>query len=154
MWCIFQGLYALRAHLQPSLLRFWQFLLSADPGSCRHLHAAAAVFAETWLCLVPQIQAAAAICMLTVLVIFVAVTFEAPLPKPLPSYLAATYTGYASIAVMPISLASSTVFSEAMWQRCWATSTKRWADRRFRCFDLAPLEDMPKLPAQPNLPSA
>jgi len=72
-----------------------------------------------------QIQAAAAISMLIVLVIFVSVTFKAPLPKPLPSYLAATYTGYASIAVMPISLASSTVFSEAMWQRCWATSTKR-----------------------------
>lgn len=38
------------------------------------------------------------------------------------------HTGYASIAVLPISLASSTIFSEAMWQRCWATVDKRCRD--------------------------
>ena len=38
-------------------------------------------------------------------------------------------SGYASIAVLPISLASSTIFSEAMWQRCWATVDKRCYDR-------------------------
>mmetsp|Transcript_1562 Transcript_1562/g.4619 ORF Transcript_1562/g.4619 Transcript_1562/m.4619 type:complete len:552 (+) Transcript_1562:384-2039(+) len=72
-----------------------------------------------------QIQAAAAIGMVIVLVIFVAVTFKAPLPRPLPDYLGVTFQGYSSIAVMPISLMCATVFSEAMWQRCWATSTKK-----------------------------
>jgi Na+/proline symporter len=72
-----------------------------------------------------QVQAGCAISIIVILVIWVAATFKAPLPKPMPSYLAATYTGYASIAVLPISLASSTIFSEAMWQRCWATADKR-----------------------------
>lgn len=54
---------------------------------------------------------------------------KAPLPKPMPNYLRATYTGYASIVVLPISLMSSTIFSEAMWQRCWATANKRCGGR-------------------------
>lgn len=72
-----------------------------------------------------QVQAACAISMILVLTIWVAVTFKAPLPKPMPSYLATPYVGYASIVTMPVSLMSSTVFSEAMWQRCWATVDKR-----------------------------
>ena len=64
--------------------------------------------------------------MVAVLFIFVAVTFRAPLPKPLPNYLSGlNFYGYSSIASMPISLFSATVFSEAMWQRCWATVDKR-----------------------------
>lgn len=42
------------------------------------------------------------------------------------------HPGYASIAVLPISLASSTIFSEAMWQRCWATADKRCCGRDAR----------------------
>lgn len=33
--------------------------------------------------------------------------------------------GYSSIFVMPASLFTATVFSEAMWQRAWASSDKR-----------------------------
>jgi hypothetical protein len=63
--------------------------------------------------------------MVLVLFIFVAVTFRAPLPRPLPPNLAVNFYGLSSIADMPISLFSSTVFSEAMWQRCWATVDKK-----------------------------
>ncbi|KAK9811347.1 hypothetical protein WJX72_002216 [[Myrmecia] bisecta] len=73
-----------------------------------------------------QAQAVLSVILLAVLFIFVAVTFRQPLPHPLPSYLGpSNYSGLSSIAVMPISLASSTVFSEAMWQRCWASKTDR-----------------------------
>lgn len=66
--------------------------------------------------------------MVAVLFIFVAATFRAPLPKPMPNYLSGlNFYGYSSIASMPISLFSATVFSEAMWQRCWATVDKRCA---------------------------
>lgn len=40
-----------------------------------------------------QVQAGCAISIIVILVIWVAATFKAPLPKPMPSYLAATYTG-------------------------------------------------------------
>ena len=33
--------------------------------------------------------------------------------------------GYSSILTMPLSLFAATVFSEAMWQRCWASSDTR-----------------------------
>lgn len=75
--------------------------------------------------LTDQVQAFAAIFMVLVLFIFVAATFRADLPRPLPKHLGVTFPGLSSIAVMPISLASATVFSEAMWQRCWATNTRR-----------------------------
>lgn len=53
-----------------------------------------------------------------ILVIYVAVTYRVPL-GPLPDYLQFNNQyGYAAVAVMPISLVSSTLFSEAMWQRC------------------------------------
>ena len=34
-------------------------------------------------------------------------------------------SGYSSILTMPLSLFAATVFSEAMWQRCWASSDTR-----------------------------
>ena len=75
-----------------------------------------------------QVQAFASLAMVAVLFIFVAATFRAPLPKPLTSDLSGlNFYGYSSIADMPISLFSATVFSEAMWQRCWATVDKRCA---------------------------
>ncbi len=80
-----------------------------------------------WL-LTLQVQAFASLAMVAVLFIFVAATFRAPLPKPLTSDLSGlNFYGYSSIADMPISLFSATVFSEAMWQRCWATVDKRCA---------------------------
>ncbi len=33
--------------------------------------------------------------------------------------------GYSSIFVMPASLFTATVFSEAMWQRAWASSDRK-----------------------------
>lgn len=72
-----------------------------------------------------QVQAFSAITMIVVLFIFVAATFDEKLPSIKSAGLGPSFAGYSSIAVLPISLASSTVFSEAMWQRCWATTTKR-----------------------------
>ena len=65
--------------------------------------------------------------MVLVLFIFVAATFDEPLPRPLPANLRPNFYGYSSIGVMPISLVCATIFSEAMWQRCWATATKKCA---------------------------
>ena len=42
---------------------------------------------------------------------------DAPLPCPI--------SGYSSIFVMPASLFAATIFSEAMWQRVWASKDKR-----------------------------
>ncbi|CAI5988363.1 unnamed protein product [Closterium sp. NIES-64] len=68
----------------------------------------------------PQHQAGISVVFVLVLFIFVCATFDAPL-GPLPSEpVDLTWSneyGLASIAVMPISLISSTLFSEAMWQR-------------------------------------
>eukprot|EP00475_Leptophrys_vorax_P024836 TRINITY_DN3444_c0_g1_i1.p1 TRINITY_DN3444_c0_g1~~TRINITY_DN3444_c0_g1_i1.p1 ORF type:complete len:566 (-),score=138.06 TRINITY_DN3444_c0_g1_i1:669-2306(-) len=36
-----------------------------------------------------------------------------------------TLAGYSSVFVQPVSLSSSTVFLESMWQKCWASSDKR-----------------------------
>lgn len=68
-----------------------------------------------------QWQAFLSIVFVFILFIFVCVTFDAEL-GPLPEQLQFdNYYGYSSILVMPLSLISSTLFSEAMWQRCWAT---------------------------------
>jgi hypothetical protein len=37
--------------------------------------------------------------------------------------------GYSSIFVMPASLFTATVFSEAMWQRAWASADRRCGQR-------------------------
>lgn len=75
----------------------------------------------------PQVQAFTSLIMVLVLFIFVAATFDEPLPRPLPANLRPNFYGYSSIGVMPISLVCATIFSEAMWQRCWATATKKCA---------------------------
>ena len=80
-----------------------------------------------WLILLSNEQAVASVLLILVLVIFVSVTFHAPLPTPLPTELGwSNYTGFASIAVMPISLTCASVFSEAIWQRCWAAESPRY----------------------------
>lgn len=78
-----------------------------------------------------QVQALNSLLMVLVLFIFVAATFRAPLPTPLPANLRPNFYGYSAIAVMPVSLVSATIFSEAMWQRCWATATKKCAPRAY-----------------------
>ena len=70
------------------------------------------------------------IILITILTIYVAVTFREPLPKPLPNDttyatgfpLGANKLGYGSIFSLPVSLMSATIFSEAMWQKVSAAS--------------------------------
>lgn len=54
-----------------------------------------------------------------------------PIPNPLPDYstgssfaLGPNLAGYTSIFTLGASLACATVFSEAMWQRVWASADK------------------------------
>jgi SSS family solute:Na+ symporter len=87
-----------------------------------------------------QVQAIATILLVTILTIYVAVTFRAPLPKPLPNDpnfgynpwtgyvswpLGVNDNGYSAIFSMPVSLIAATVFSEAMWQKVWASKDKK-----------------------------
>lgn len=73
-----------------------------------------------------QFQGAASVVFAVVIAIYVGINFDAPLPTPLNKYLKGTTEyGYSSILTMPLSLMSATVFSEAMWQRCWASSSPR-----------------------------
>lgn len=56
------------------------------------------------------VQAALGLTLAAILVIWTAVTFRGPLPRPLPDNLAINNEGLSSIAVMPISLFSASVF--------------------------------------------
>ena len=58
-------------------------------------------------------QAAVSLLMAAILIIWTAVTFRQPLPRPLPDNLAINYNGLSAIAVMPISLFSASVFRYA-----------------------------------------
>jgi hypothetical protein len=70
-------------------------------------------------------QALLSVVVVLILVLYVAIDFRRPLP-PLPDYLGPdNYNGLSAIAVMPISLISATIFSEAMWQRCAPTTHHR-----------------------------
>ena len=52
------------------------------------------------------------------LCLYVALTHP-PISKPLPPDLAwGNYYGRSSLLVMPVALTSTTLLSEAMWQRC------------------------------------
>ena len=65
----------------------------------------------------PFSQALTTVVVIIILFIYVCVTFREPL-GPLPEPLAwNNYYGLAAIAVMPVSLISATLFSEALWQR-------------------------------------
>jgi hypothetical protein len=55
-------------------------------------------------------QAGISLLTAAILVIWTAVTFRGPLPRPLPASLGINYNGLSSIAVMPISLFSASVF--------------------------------------------
>ena len=77
-------------------------------------------------------QALVSVLVVLIIFIYVAVTFDGKLGSLPNNYLDlgydlsfSNYLGYAAIAVMPISLTSATIFSEAMWQRCWASADKR-----------------------------
>ncbi|KAG0212480.1 hypothetical protein BGX28_006247 [Mortierella sp. GBA30] len=64
--------------------------------------------------------------LLIVMAIYVAVTYRPQsLPTPLPEEIGANYWGYAAIGAMPISMVCATLFSEAPWQRIWASADER-----------------------------
>ena len=56
--------------------------------------------------------------MAAILIVWTAATFRGPLPRPLPSNLGINYSGLSSIAVMPISRVSSSVFRRAAGCSC------------------------------------
>lgn len=72
-----------------------------------------------------QVQGIASICLAIVLVAWVGATHRTPLQSPLPPELGPNEYGYTSIFTLGLSLLASTVFSEAMWQRVWASSSRR-----------------------------
>lgn len=82
-----------------------------------------------------QIQGAAASLLFSITFFYVAATFRPAggLPKPIPCDYAASGTcasgnfglGWSQAFVMPASLFTATVFSEAIWQRAWASSSNR-----------------------------
>ena len=57
-----------------------------------------------------RMQAGVSLVMAGILIIWTAITFRQPLPRPLPDNLGINYSGFCSIAVMPISLFSASVF--------------------------------------------
>ncbi|KAF6255134.1 hypothetical protein COO60DRAFT_1536931 [Scenedesmus sp. NREL 46B-D3] len=73
-----------------------------------------------------MVQGVASVILTVVLTIFVAVTYrQQPIPSPLPPDLGPNFFGYIAIFTLTVSLISSTMFSEAVWQRVWASATPR-----------------------------
>ncbi|KAF9438700.1 hypothetical protein BGZ76_005645 [Entomortierella beljakovae] len=63
------------------------------------------------------------ILLLVIMAIYVAVTYRPEsLPTPLPEELGPNYWGWAAVGAMPISMTCATFFSEAPWQRIWASA--------------------------------
>lgn len=72
-----------------------------------------------------QAQGIVTALFILILVIYTAVTFRPEsLPKPLPPNLGPNVVGYGAIYSLPCSLMAATVFSEAMWQKVWASESK------------------------------
>ncbi|KAF9354232.1 hypothetical protein BGX34_011149 [Mortierella sp. NVP85] len=66
------------------------------------------------------------ITLLLIMAIYVAVTYRPEhLPTPLPEGLGPNYWGWAAVGAMPISMTCATFFSEAPWQRIWASADER-----------------------------
>jgi hypothetical protein len=62
---------------------------------------------------------------LLLLYCLLAVARHQPIPNPLPADLGPNFFGYIAIFTLTVSLISSTMFSEAVWQRVWASATPR-----------------------------
>ncbi|KAI8900141.1 hypothetical protein BC833DRAFT_583162 [Globomyces pollinis-pini] len=69
-----------------------------------------------------QIQSIFIVLLLGIVGVFVATHFDTTLP-PLPDYLGVTDIGRGSILTFGISTFSSTMFSDAIWQRVWAAES-------------------------------
>ena len=78
-----------------------------------------------------QFQAWTSLALIAVLAASLALTFRDPLPPDFGRFgpggpdnrLGPNAAGYSSVAVMPLCLTASTVFSEALWQRVWAAES-------------------------------
>ena len=55
----------------------------------------------------------------------VATACRRPIPHPLPPEYGPNSAGYLAIFTLTVSLIASTFFSEAVWQRVWASCSKR-----------------------------
>eukprot|EP01025_Chloroclados_australasicus_P066301 TRINITY_DN9106_c0_g1_i1.p1 TRINITY_DN9106_c0_g1~~TRINITY_DN9106_c0_g1_i1.p1 ORF type:complete len:493 (+),score=20.88 TRINITY_DN9106_c0_g1_i1:170-1480(+) len=72
-----------------------------------------------------QIQGIASIILMIFLSSYIAVTFQYTLPPELPPQIGPTAAGYSSLVSMPLSMVGSTILSEAVWQRVWASENRR-----------------------------
>ncbi|KAF9105181.1 hypothetical protein BGX27_009777 [Mortierella sp. AM989] len=64
--------------------------------------------------------------LLFVIAIYVSITYRPEsLPIPLPDELGPNHRGWAALVFMPISTTCATLFSEAPWQRIWASSDEK-----------------------------
>ncbi|GJP78331.1 hypothetical protein CLOP_g8651 [Closterium sp. NIES-67] len=70
-----------------------------------------------------QWQALASIIFTALLTTLVLATFPSPLPPLSPNLGWSNPLGLASLVFMPVSLLATTLFNEAMWQRCWASAS-------------------------------
>jgi len=76
--------------------------------------------------LTDRIQAIVSFLLVVYLGIFLLRQFDIKLSTPLTNaQKGLTYSGYSSLVVMPISLISSTMYSEALWQRVWAAEDEK-----------------------------
>ncbi|KAI8590102.1 hypothetical protein BDZ88DRAFT_461151 [Geranomyces variabilis] len=73
-----------------------------------------------------QYQGVFTLLLAAVTSVYLAVNFRLPDPRPpLPETLDANYNGWASIGTLGISLICATFFSDAVWQRVWASQDSR-----------------------------
>mmetsp|Transcript_24016 Transcript_24016/g.60314 ORF Transcript_24016/g.60314 Transcript_24016/m.60314 type:complete len:649 (-) Transcript_24016:463-2409(-) len=75
-----------------------------------------------------QAQTVLTLLIITIVWIYVAAEFRAPLEPgfgDLKEQLGPQFLGYSSIFTLPASLVCATVFSEAVWQRVWASEDKK-----------------------------
>lgn len=75
-----------------------------------------------------QAQTVVTLLIVTIVWIYVAIEFRAPLEPNFGGYqdlLGPQFYGYSAIFSLPASLVAATIFSEAVWQRVWASQDKR-----------------------------
>jgi Na+/proline symporter len=72
-----------------------------------------------------QLQGIAAAIAAIVMVGYVGATYRHPIPQKLPENLGPNEPGWTSLFTLTASLIASTFFSEAMWQRVWASASPR-----------------------------
>ena len=67
------------------------------------------------------VQSVFLLLLLAVMAVYIGITYRVPIPSgPLPPYLDVNQVGLASIMTLGVALISSTMFSDAVWQRVWS----------------------------------